>query len=177
MRTMNTVTLSTLAAAALLLGACHTEPTKQPEPQQTAQTPQPVRHDDNYTVKTQTAEVDPLDNPSGALAQRSVFFDFDSYVVKSDYSQLVNNHGKYLESHHSRNIQIQGNTDERGTAEYNLALGQKRAEAVRKALAAMGVSDGQMEATSFGKTKPKAEGHDEAAWSQNRRADIVYAGK
>ncbi|MBV8636398.1 MAG: peptidoglycan-associated lipoprotein Pal [Burkholderiaceae bacterium] len=176
MRINNAITLSAIAAGALLLAACKTE---EPKPvQQAAQPPvtQP-RAADTRTVTPQTAEVDPLDNPKGALADRSVYFDFDSYVVKSDYNQLVTNHGKYLDSHHARKIQIQGNTDERGTAEYNLALGQKRAEAVRKGLAAMGVSDAQMEATSFGKTKPKAEGHDEAAWSQNRRADIVYAGK
>ena len=176
MRTMNTFNLSAVAIAALMLAACHTEPVKQeaPAPQAAAPVAKPA---DNYTVKTQTAEVDPLDDPKGALAQRSVFFDFDSYAVKSDYNGLVTNHAKYLTSHQSRHIQIQGNTDERGTAEYNLALGQKRAEAVRKALAALGASDSQMEATSYGKTKPKAEGHDEAAWSQNRRADIVYAGK
>ncbi len=178
MRTMNTINLSAAAMAALLLAACHTEPVKQPEqPQPQTTVVPPAKHDDGYTVKTQTAEVDPLDDPKGALAQRSVYFDFDSYAVKSDYNQLVTNHAKYLESHTSRKVQIQGNTDERGTAEYNLALGQKRAEAVRKALAALGVPDSRLEATSNGKTQPKAEGHDEAAWSQNRRADIVYAGK
>jgi peptidoglycan-associated lipoprotein len=87
---------------------------------------------------------------------------------------VVENHSAYLAKNKQRNILIQGNTDERGGAEYNLALGQKRAEAVRKSMAALGVSDGQMEAVSLGKEKPKAEGHDEAAWAQNRRADIVY---
>jgi len=173
---MNNLTLSALAAGVLLLAGCKTEEPKQPPVTPTAVTP-PVKHDDNYTVKQQTTQVDPLDDPKGALADRSVYFDFDSYAVKSDYNTLVSNHAKYLSSHQSRKIQIQGNTDERGTAEYNLALGQKRAEAVRKALAALGVSDGQMEATSNGKTKPKAEGHDEAAWKENRRADIMYAGK
>ena len=120
--------------------------------------------------------MDPLDDPKGVLAQRSVYFDFDKYVVKADYNSLVTAHSNYLESHKSRKVIIQGNTDERGGSEYNLALGQKRAEAVRKAMNAMGVADGQLEAVSFGKEKPKAEGHDEAAWSQNRRADIVYAG-
>ncbi|HEX8958004.1 MAG TPA: peptidoglycan-associated lipoprotein Pal [Burkholderiaceae bacterium] len=173
MRTMNTVKLSAIAVAALLLAACHTEPVKQEAPAQQATAPA-AKPADNYTVKTQTAEVDPLNDPKGALAQRSVFFDFDKYEVKPEYNQLVTNHAKYLESHTAHKVQIQGNTDERGTAEYNLALGQKRAEAVRKAMAALGVPDSRMEATSNGKTQPKAEGHDEAAWAQNRRADIVY---
>ena len=173
MRTMNTIKLSAIAVAALLLAACHTEPVKQEAPTQQAAAPA-AKPADNYTVKTQTAEVDPLNDPKGALAQRSVFFDFDKYDIKPEYTQLVTNHAKYLESHPAHKIQIQGNTDERGTAEYNLALGQKRAEAVRKAMAALGVPDSRMEATSNGKTQPKAEGHDETAWAQNRRADIVY---
>ncbi len=178
MRSNNTFTLSAIAVAALFLAACHTEPTKQPEPDAPRKVDNMApKAADTRTVTPQTAQVDPLDDPKGALAQRSVYFDFDSYVVKSEYNQLVTNHANYLSSHASRKVQIQGNTDERGTAEYNLALGQKRAEAVRKAMAALGVPDSRMEATSNGKTQPKAEGHDEAAWSQNRRADVVYAGK
>ena len=118
--------------------------------------------------------VDELNNPNSPLAKRSVYFDFDSYSVKSDYDSLLKAHAQYLQSHPQRHILIQGNTDERGTAEYNLALGQKRAEAVKKALEADGVSDSQMEAVSLGKEKPVALGHDEASWAQNRRADIIY---
>jgi peptidoglycan-associated lipoprotein len=87
---------------------------------------------------------------------------------------VVENHSGYLTKHTERKILIQGNTDERGGTEYNLALGQKRADAVRKAMGAMGVAEGQIEAVSLGKEKPKATGHDEAAWAENRRADIVY---
>jgi peptidoglycan-associated lipoprotein len=174
---MNTLALSALAAGALLLAGCKTEEPKPAPVTPQAEVTPPVKHEDGYTVKSQDVVVDPLDDPKGALAQRSVYFDFDSYVVKSDYNPLVSNHANYLAKHQTRKIQIQGNADERGTAEYNLAMGQKRAEAVRKALAASGVPDGQMEATSNGKEKPKAEGHDEAAWKENRRADIVYAGK
>jgi peptidoglycan-associated lipoprotein len=174
MRMKNAATLSVIAAGALLLAACKTETTQTPPTPTPTPTPAPVKPVDNRVVQTQSVDVDPLNDPKGALAQRSVFFDFDSYVVKSEYNQLVTNHAKYLASHTAHKIQIQGNTDERGTTEYNLALGQKRAEAVRKALEALGVSDGNVEATSNGKTQPKAEGHDEAAWSQNRRADIVY---
>jgi peptidoglycan-associated lipoprotein len=87
---------------------------------------------------------------------------------------VVEAHAKYLNAHKDRKVIIQGNTDDRGGAEYNLALGQKRAEAVRKALALLGVSEAQVEAVSFGKEKPKALGNDEAAWAENRRADIAY---
>ena len=118
--------------------------------------------------------VDELNNPNSPLAKRSVYFDFDSYEVKSDYTQLLQAHAQYMKSHPDRHVLIQGNTDERGTSEYNLALGQKRAQAVRRALATYGVPDAQMEAVSLGKEKPLASGHDEASWAQNRRADILY---
>lgn len=131
--------------------------------------------------KTDQRSVEPMTTGSTddlktnpALASRSVYFDFDSYIVKDEGKPVITAHSKYLASKKDRKILIQGNTDERGGSEYNLALGQKRAEAVRKSMAALGVSDGQMEATSLGKEKPKALGHDEADWAQNRRADIVY---
>jgi peptidoglycan-associated lipoprotein len=94
--------------------------------------------------------------------------------VRDDGKQVVENHSAYLNKNKGRKILIQGNTDERGGTEYNLALGQKRAEAVRKAMTAMGVSESQIEAVSLGKEKPKATGSNEAAWAENRRADIVY---
>nr|4B5C_A Chain A, PUTATIVE OMPA FAMILY LIPOPROTEIN [Burkholderia pseudomallei]4B5C_B Chain B, PUTATIVE OMPA FAMILY LIPOPROTEIN [Burkholderia pseudomallei]4B5C_C Chain C, PUTATIVE OMPA FAMILY LIPOPROTEIN [Burkholderia pseudomallei] len=118
--------------------------------------------------------VDPLNDPNSPLAKRSVYFDFDSYSVQDQYQALLQQHAQYLKSHPQRHILIQGNTDERGTSEYNLALGQKRAEAVRRALSLLGVGDAQMEAVSLGKEKPVALGHDEASWAQNRRADLVY---
>ncbi|MDR3100829.1 MAG: peptidoglycan-associated lipoprotein Pal [Paraburkholderia sp.] len=118
--------------------------------------------------------VDELNNPNSPLAKRSVYFDFDSYSVKDDYQSLLQAHAQYLKTHPQRHVLIQGNTDERGSSEYNLALGQKRAEAVRRVLALDGVGDSQMEAVSLGKEKPVALGHDEASWSQNRRADLVY---
>ena len=118
--------------------------------------------------------VDELNDPNSPLAKRSVYFDFDSYSVKDEYQPLLQQHAQYLKSHPQRHVLIQGNTDERGTSEYNLALGQKRAEAVRRAMSLMGVPDSQMEAVSLGKEKPLATGHDEASWAQNRRADLVY---
>lgn len=92
--------------------------------------------------------VDPLNDPNSPLAKRSIYFDFDSYSVKDEYQPLMQQHAQYLKSHPQRHVLIQGNTDERGTSEYNLALGQKRAEAVRRAMALLGVNDSQMEAVS-----------------------------
>lgn len=117
---------------------------------------------------------DPLNDPQGILSKRSIYFDLDSYTVKDEFKSVVEAHARYLAANKTRKIVIQGNTDERGGTEYNLALGQKRAEAVRRALVLLGVADTQVEAVSFGKEKPKALGSDEAAWAENRRADIAY---
>ena len=117
---------------------------------------------------------DSLNDPGSVLAKRSIYFDLDSFVVKDEFKSVIDAHSQYLIAHPDRKVIIQGNTDERGGSEYNLALGQKRAEAVRRALSLLGVPDGQMEAVSFGKEKPKATGRDESAWAENRRADIAY---
>ncbi len=174
MRNIKSVAL--IASAAALLSACSSTPLNPPKVEEKSTTPPPpVAQQDNRVIKPVEAPVvDPLNDPKGVLANRSVYFDFDSYVVRDDGKAVVENHSAYLTKHGNRKILIQGNTDERGGTEYNLALGQKRAEAVRKSMAALGVSDGQMEAVSLGKEKPKATGHDEAAWAENRRADIVY---
>jgi len=118
--------------------------------------------------------VDELNNPNGPLAKRSVYFDFDSYSVKDDYQPLLEAHANTLRTHSGRHALIQGNTDERGTSEYNLALGERRSEAVLHDLETLGVPASQLEAVSLGKEKPIAMGHDEASWAQNRRVDLVY---
>ncbi len=116
----------------------------------------------------------PWNDPKSPLFKRSIYFDFDSYSVKPQYQATLQAHVNYLKANKDRKIRIEGNTDERGTTEYNLALGQRRSDAVRKSLNLLGVSDSQIEAVSFGKEKPKAEGSNEAAWQENRRADIAY---
>jgi peptidoglycan-associated lipoprotein len=130
--------------------------------------------DKNAQNNQNVQNTDPLNDATGMLAKRSVYFDFDSYVVKDEFKPVIEAHSQYLIKNTDRKIVIQGNTDERGGSEYNLALGQKRAEAVRRALNLLGVADSQIEAVSFGKEKPKATGSNEAAWAENRRADIVY---
>jgi peptidoglycan-associated lipoprotein len=118
--------------------------------------------------------LDPF-NPQSILAQqRSVYFDFDSYSVSDQYRSLVETHAKYLAAHAQQKVKIEGNTDERGGAEYNLALGQRRADAVRRMMTLLGVSDSQIETISFGKEKPKATGTSESDYAENRRADIDY---
>jgi peptidoglycan-associated lipoprotein len=125
---------------------------------------------------TATASDDDLrTNP--ALAKRSVYFDYDSNAVKDEYRALVQAHSRYLTSKRDSRIRIEGNADERGSREYNLALGQRRAEAVKRVMTVLGVADGSIETVSYGEEKPKATGHDEAAWAENRRADIRYAGE
>ncbi|WP_408058874.1 peptidoglycan-associated lipoprotein Pal [Undibacterium hunanense] len=176
---MNTIkSAASLAAVAVLLAACSSTPVKPPEAvAQPQQQPQPKPEAKNDRVVTPVVVKDELDDVNSPLAKRSVYFDYDQYVVKSEYSTTVNAHAKYLGANKGKKILIQGNTDERGGSEYNLALGQKRAEAVRKSLTLLGVSEAQMEAVSLGKEKPKAQGSNEAAWAENRRADIVYSGK
>ena len=117
-------------------------------------------------------------NPNSAISrERSVYFDYDQFAIKASEAAVVERQGKYLAANPGLTIRAEGNADERGGREYNLALGQKRAEAVARALKAYGVKDGQVEPVSFGSEKPKAPGHDEAAWAQNRRVDLAYPAK
>jgi peptidoglycan-associated lipoprotein len=109
---------------------------------------------------------------AGGALGRVVYFDYDSFVVKDEFRGLIDSHAKVLAANRGKRLVIEGHTDERGGREYNLALGQKRAEAVAKSLALLGAPEVQIEAVSFGKERPIAEGHDEAAWAQNRRAEL-----
>src|SRR5690554_872439 len=118
--------------------------------------------------------MDPF-NPQSPLAQqRSVYFEFDSYSVPDQYRSLVEMHSSYLTNNTQQNIRIEGNADARGGSEYNLALGQRRSDAVARMMALLGVNSAQIEAVSFGKERPKALGNTEADYAENRRADIVY---
>ena len=118
-----------------------------------------------------------LTDPRNPLSKRSVYYDYDSFVIKDEFRPLIEAHGRYLRDNRAAHIVVQGNTDERGGREYNLALGNKRAESVKRALSILGVQEQQVETVSFGKEKPRAPGSDEAAWAENRRSDIVYQGE
>lgn len=125
-------------------------------------------------VEPVTTGSDATQNQGPQNVARLIYFDFDSYVIKPEYQPIVDGHARYLRANPSRHVFIEGHTDERGGREYNLALGQRRAEAVRNALRLLGVQDNQVEAVSFGKEKPIDPSSGEAAWSKNRRAEIVY---
>ncbi len=178
---LNRLAFGAVVATSILLVACSSTPVAPPVMAQ----PTPTTTSTTSSVNTANKPVMPaavvaapiapyLDPHSPLHKERSVYFDFDQALVKPESAPLMELHGKFLASHPTVSIKIQGNTDERGGSEYNLALGQKRAEAVLKALKVYGVKDTQMEAVSFGKEKPKALGHDETAFAQNRRADLAY---
>jgi peptidoglycan-associated lipoprotein len=123
-----------------------------------------------------TSKVEPVDLTKGAgntgNLGKVIYFDFDSYVVKDEYRGTIDSYAKALAADRKKHLSVEGHTDERGGREYNLALGQKRAEAVVKSLALLGAGASQVEAVSFGKERPAAQGSDEAAWAKNRRAEL-----
>jgi peptidoglycan-associated lipoprotein len=120
--------------------------------------------------------VDPAtgQTPGPTGVARIVYFDYDSYIIRSEYQSLIEAHARFLKANSNRRVAVEGHTDERGGREYNLALGQRRAEAVTRALNLLGVSDNQVEAVSLGKEKPADPGSNESAWAKNRRAEIAY---
>jgi peptidoglycan-associated lipoprotein len=139
----------------------------------TAKTDTPATSAPAPQSKVTPVELGSADGNAMANLQRVVYFDFDSFLVKDEFRGIVDGHAKLLAADRKKRVQIEGHTDERGGREYNLALGQKRAEAVAKSLALLGAVDAQIEAVSFGKERPAAQGADEAAWAKNRRAELV----
>lgn len=120
---------------------------------------------------------DPFTNPASPLSQQSIYFAFDSYTVPADSQAMMEAHAQYLATHPSARVVLEGNTDERGGREYNLALGQKRSDSVENRLQLLGVPEDRMESISFGKERPRALGHDEESYQENRRVDIKYTAK
>jgi peptidoglycan-associated lipoprotein len=118
-----------------------------------------------------------LTDPRNTLSKRSIFYDYDSFTVKDEYKPLVDAHAAYLKRNPNMRIVVEGNTDERGSREYNLALGQKRSEGVRRVFTLLGVSEGQIQTVSFGEEKPRNPASSEAAFAENRRCDIRYVGE
>ncbi|HET8870562.1 MAG TPA: peptidoglycan-associated lipoprotein Pal [Aquabacterium sp.] len=182
MKNIRSLSLAAVAAAAaVLLSACGST-VKLDENQANANKPAPIANAGEGSTSgvnnggAASSSVAPVvvDGQSGVANSdlgKSVYFDFDSFVVKDDYKPVVEGNGKYLMAS-GKKAAIEGNTDERGSKEYNLALGQKRAEAVVKALTLVGVKADQLEAVSFGEEKPVGTGHDEESWAKNRRVDI-----
>lgn len=138
--------------------------------------------DDSYAAGSGLASGDgatfhPLQDPSSILSQRSVYYDYDSYTVKNEYRELVLAHARYLRDNPNAGVLLQGNTDDRGSREYNLALGQRRADNVKNMMTLAGARDAQIESVSLGEEKPRAMGNNESAWAENRRTDILYRGE
>jgi peptidoglycan-associated lipoprotein len=170
-------------AAAILAAGCASKDTKPDVADRSTTTTPPSTSGPATSSGTTTARPpegvsgNPLKDPNNILSKRSVYFDFDSNAVKDEYRNMIQAHARYLGDNRSRNIRIEGNCDERGSREYNLALGQRRAESVKKVMSVLGVQDNRIETVSFGEEKPKNQGHDEASWAENRRADIKYNGE
>lgn len=168
-----------------LLSACSSPPERGTSAPATSATPAPApaaaaapaqQGAPASTVTTVTLPPH-LDGASPLMRDRSVYFDYDDFTIKLAHNALIERHGRYLAGRAELAIKLEGHADERGSAEYNLALGQKRAEAVLRALRIHGVKAAQMEAVSWGEERPKASGHDEAAWAQNRRVDLQYPNR
>lgn len=180
--------LALLSGLAALVAACSSTPvappaaapvaTAAPAARAPAPAPAPVPAASAQPAPSSTVAGSALPaylDPNNPLSKdRSVYFDFDEFSIKSDYQALISRHGSFLAANPKVAIKIEGNADERGSTEYNLALGQKRAQAVLNALKLVGAKESQMEAVSWGEERPKASGSDESAWAQNRRADLAY---
>ena len=155
-----------------LLAACASEKPKEvaPAPAPVAAAPAPA----TAPAAAPVVAADPLNDPTSILAKRSVYFPFDVSAVQEDDKPVVLAHAKYLSEHQDRKVRVEGNCDERGSKEYNLALGQRRAESVKKMLVLGGAKASQIETVSYGEEKPRCTEHNEACWMQNRRSDIKY---
>lgn len=169
---MKKLVISTVLVS--LLAACASE-----KPKETVAAPEPVVSAPEPVVEERAApaavaEVDELNDPNSILAKRSTYYPFDVSVVQENDKPLVEAHAKYLGDHPGRSVRLEGNCDERGSNEYNIGLGQRRADGVRKMLIMGGASDSQIKTISYGEEKPRCTDHNEACWKQNRRTDLNY---
>lgn len=182
-----------LIAAALVAGlaACSSTPEdeqnpaaveeRQPGAAGSGATTQPVKPGSvarvDLTGAGKTPARAPHNDPGNILSRRSIYYDLDQYTVKDQYRELVEAHAKYLRANPQLKMLLQGHTDERGSREYNIGLGQRRSDGLKRMLILLGVREDQVESVSLGEEKPADQGHDEAAWSKNRRSDILYSGE
>ncbi len=183
-----TVKISIAALTLALLAGCSSTGPEQPAAPVENKTPSAPAGNasgtavapSNVAGRQMTAEealLAQLKDPNSPLSKRLVYFDYDSYVIKDSYASLISAHAKFLTANPKFKLLIQGNTDERGSREYNLALGQRRAEAVKRALMVLGVQEAQIEAVSLGEEKPRMTGTDEASYAENRRSELLYSGE
>jgi peptidoglycan-associated lipoprotein len=164
-----------LVAAALALSGCASKP---PKPGPTEESPAANQGAQGAGAAGNYSRAGPDEEASGPqaglLAQRVIYFDFDSSEIKGAGTDLVAAHAKYLAANPAIRVRLEGHTDERGSREYNIGLGERRAQSVRRALLLQGASDVQISTVSYGEERPAVPGHDEAAWAKNRRVEIVY---
>jgi peptidoglycan-associated lipoprotein len=165
------------ALALALLYGCASTPVEQAKPAEPSVTPAPPAAPPVAALPIQPSAVpsDPLKD--GSLSKRSVFYEYDKYDVRDEYRPVLQAHGKYLAENRGKKMLVQGNCDERGSREYNIALGQRRAESVKRMLVLMGATESQVEPVSLGEEKPRCAEHSEGCWSQNRRSDMLYGGE
>jgi peptidoglycan-associated lipoprotein len=180
--------LVAIAVASIFLVACKSTPiapakVEDKSPGATTTAPSAATGADTGGVKevvidsnANSAGNNPLKDPNNILSKRNIYFDYDSDAIKAEYRPLIEAHAKYLLANANAKMIVQGNTDERGTREYNLSLGQRRSVAVKQALNLLGVKDSQIETVSYGEEKAAQNCADEACFGQNRRADIVHEG-
>jgi len=175
---MGRVTAVMLLAAALSLTACASKPAAKPEAGTPASNAAAAGAEGagaaGAAASTGGAEEEAAGPQAGLLAIRVVYFDFDSAEIKGQGVEVVAAHAKYLAANPGTRVRLEGHTDERGSREYNIGLGERRAQSVRRAMLLQGAADAQISTVSYGEERPAAPGHDEAAWAKNRRVEIVY---
>lgn len=171
--------IATLSISLVLLAGCSSQPAA---PEQAGagvedRSPSTVTTAPVTAGQTNPYDIAALKDPKSPLSKRSIHFDYDSFVIKSEYQSLLEHHARFLAANAQMKMLIQGNADERGSREYNLALGQKRAEAIKKALMLLGGREDQLESVSLGEEKPACADATESCWAQNRRGDMLYSGE
>lgn len=174
--------LFAFAATVAFLAGCASTPVEEPKAGVEDRTPTTAPLQPGGSAVTPVApkagqEVNPLKDPNNILSKRSIFYDYDKYDVKDEYKPMLQAHARYLAQNRAAKMLIQGNADERGSREYNIALGQKRADGVKKILQLMGAAESQIESVSLGEEKPRCTEQTEDCWAQNRRGDLFYSGE
>lgn len=168
-----------IALGLALLYGCATTPGEKPpvEERGPGAAPAPGAPVTTRPLAAPSVEANPLKDPNNILSKRSVFYEFDKSDIKDEYRPMLQAHSKYLVEHRGTKVLVQGNCDERGSREYNIALGQRRADGVKRMMVLMGAPGSQIESVSLGEEKPRCTAHDESCWSQNRRSDLLYSGE
>jgi peptidoglycan-associated lipoprotein len=188
------LSITTLGISAALIFGCSSQPVSDERAEVEDRTPTVSKPASPPTAQTKPAAPgdvsskpiasppsgtvqNPLKDPNNILSRRSIFYDYDSDAIKDEFRPMLQAHAKYLASNRSARMLIQGNTDERGSREYNIALGQRRADAVKRMLVLLGAQESQVESASLGEEKPRCEEKTESCYAQNRRSDLLYGGE